>query len=64
MFEDSEEIPIGKACENKEVLLLDENLREVALMRIANPDVSFTLKTTESIPLSAHFLIALMCWKG
>lgn len=29
-FSDEEAVPIGKACENKEVLLLDENLREVA----------------------------------
>lgn len=29
-FADGEAIPIGKACENKEVLLLDENLQEVA----------------------------------
>lgn len=28
-FRDDEAIPIGKACENKEVLLLDENLQEV-----------------------------------
>ena len=28
-FEDYEAIPIGKACENKEILLLDENLRPV-----------------------------------
>lgn len=28
-FEDYEAIPIGKACENKEILLLDENLRLV-----------------------------------
>jgi len=30
-FDDNEEIPIGKACENKEVILLDEELKEVAL---------------------------------
>ena len=28
-FADEEAIPIGKACENKEVILLDENLQEV-----------------------------------
>ena len=28
-FEDFEAIPIGKACENKQILLLDENLKEV-----------------------------------
>lgn len=28
-FKDEEAVPIGKACENKEVLLLDENLKEV-----------------------------------
>lgn len=28
-FEDYEAIPIGKACENKEILLLDENLQPV-----------------------------------
>lgn len=28
-YSDEEAIPIGKACENKEVLLLDENLKEV-----------------------------------
>lgn len=28
-FKDDEAVPIGKACENKEVLLLDENLQEV-----------------------------------
>lgn len=28
---DNEEIPIGKACENKEVILLNEELKEVAL---------------------------------
>lgn len=29
-FEDYEAIPIGRACENKEIFLLDENLRPVA----------------------------------
>jgi len=28
-FSDEEAVPIGKACENKEVILLDENLKEV-----------------------------------
>lgn len=28
-FGDNEEVPIGRACENKEVILLDENLKEV-----------------------------------
>lgn len=30
-FEDNEEIPIGKACENKEVILLNEELKEVSV---------------------------------
>lgn len=30
-FVDNEEIPIGKACENKEIILLNEDLKEVAI---------------------------------
>jgi len=33
-FSDNEEIPIGKACENKEVILLNEELKEVQVGEI------------------------------
>lgn len=33
-FNDDEEIPIGRACENKEVILLNEELKEVAVGEI------------------------------